>query len=76
MFHVIHRRGETGNWQHRAQQNLKFNVVVRRQIIAGENSSRKGVLIQLKPKVLKDLTAASVVANSCTKLYLHRVVPK
>lgn len=42
----------------------------RRQIIAGQNSSRKGV--QLKMKVLKDLTASSVAVNSCTKLYIYQ----
>ena len=68
MFHMIQRRGRTGNWQHREQQSLRFKVVFRRQIIAGQNSSKKGVLIQLKPKVLMDLTAASVAVNSCTKV--------
>lgn len=74
MFHMIQIGERRGNWQHREQ--LKLNVVFRRQIIAGKKSSRKGVLIQLKRKVLKDLTAASVAVKSCAKLYLYRLVPE
>lgn len=51
MFHIIQGREGTrgtGNWHHGGQQSLKFNVVFRRQIIPGQNNSRKEVLIQLK----------------------------
>lgn len=72
---MIQRRGGTGNWQHGEQQSLDFKFVFRRQIVTGQKSSRKGVLLQYT-KVLKDQTPASVRVNSCTKLYLYRLLPE
>lgn len=57
---MILTRGGAGNWQQREQQSLKFNILFRRPIIAGQNSSRKGAPLQFKTTKLHYFTTITL----------------